>query len=513
MSQTLIDILKKEIAGSVIDPKLEQFGTVTEVGDGIATITGLSGALSQEILTITTKSGAVDALAFSLQENSIGAVILGDDQKVRAGDEVRSTGRVLSVDCGPELIGRVIDPLGNPLDGKGAIFTNGSDKTYLLEKRAPGVLTRESVKVPLHTGTKSIDAMIPIGRGQRELIIGDRQTGKTTIAIDTILNQGKDAGLPGQGRPPVTCIYVAIGQKQSKIATIVETLRQAGALEYTVVVAASASSKASMQYLAPFAGCAIGEYFMDQGKDALIVYDDLSKHADSYRELSLLLRRPPGREAYPGDIFYLHSRLLERSARLNAEYGGGSLTALPIIETKLGDVSAYVPTNVISITDGQIYLEADLFYKGIRPAVNAGISVSRVGSSAQTKAMKKVASKLRLELAQFRELQAFSQFASDLDTHTQKQLQRGELLTEMLKQTDGEPKPFEEEVAIIFAATNGLLDGVAISEIRLFETNVINYLKKMAPTALETIKTTGELSDDTIKALTEAINRFKNDHR
>ncbi len=503
MTHDLIENLKREIAAAKTDPKLEQFGSVVEVGDGIATIIGLSGALSQEILSIQTKTGPVAALAFNLNEDSIGAVILGDSLAVRAGDEVKTTGEVLSIPVSEKLLGRVVDPLGRPLDGKGEI--GGDLKKYPLEKRAPGVLTREAIKVPLHTGTKSVDAMIPVGRGQRELIIGDRQTGKTTIAIDTIINQGRDTlSKDGQaGRPQVYCIYVAIGQKQSKIANLIAKLEAAGAMKYSVVVSAPASAPAAMQYLAPFAGCAIGEYFMDQGKDALVVYDDLSKQADSYRELSLLLRRPPGREAYPGDVFYLHSRLLERAGRLNKEYGGGSLTALPIIETKLGDVSAYVPTNVISITDGQIYLEADLFYKGIRPAVNVGISVSRVGSSAQTKAMKKVASKLRLELAQFRELQAFSQFASDLDAHTQKQLKRGELLSEMLKQTDGKPVPFEEAVIIIFAATSGLMDNLPLTDIKKAEAKFIDYVKKTSPATIEAVRSGNEMSDETKEELTK----------
>ncbi|KKU86068.1 MAG: ATP synthase subunit alpha, partial [Parcubacteria group bacterium GW2011_GWA2_47_9] len=413
----IIEKLKRDIVGFEDKAEFADVGIVTEVGDGIAKISGLRNALSQEILLVEASSGVLPAVAFNLEESSIGAVILGEAEGVAVGNRVKKSGKVLSLKAGDELLGRVIDPLGEPLDGKGVVFKDVSKvKDYPLERKAPSVLERESVSAPVHTGIKSIDAMIPIGRGQRELIIGDRQTGKTAIALDAILNQKQDA--EGTGRKQVICIYVAVGQKNSKIAKIVKMLEENEAIKYTIVVSAPASSPASMQFLAPFAGCAIGEYFMDLGRDALIIYDDLSKHADSYRQLSLLLRRPPGREAYPGDIFYLHARLLERAAKLSKEKGGGSLTALPIIETKLGDVSAYVPTNVISITDGQIYLGSNLFYQGVRPAINAGLSVSRVGSAAQTKAMKKVAGKLRLELAQFRELQAFVQFASDLDENT-----------------------------------------------------------------------------------------------
>src|SRR3989344_3586744 len=445
MSYEIIEKLKKEIASYKDDVKMEHVGMVTEVGDGIAKISGLSRALSQELLNIETHEGDISAIAFSLEESFIGAVVLGDAQKIKVGDRVKQTGKVVSIKVGPELLGRVVDPLGNPLDNKGVIYGDESKaKDYPLERSAPSVVARESVNTPLHTGIKAIDAMIPIGRGQRELIIGDRQTGKTAIVMDTILNQLQDT----RNKRQVVCIYVAVGQKNSKVAKIVKTLEEKGALQYTVIVSAPASSPASVQYLAPFAGCAIGEYFMDNGQDALVIYDDLSKHADAYRQLSLLLRRPPGREAYPGDVFYLHARLLERAAKLNQELGGGSLTALPIIETQLGDVSAYIPTNVISITDGQIYLESDLFYKGLRPAVNAGLSVSRVGSSAQTKAMKKVAGRLRLELAQFRELQAFVQFASDLDENTKNQIARGQRLTEILKQVDNDPIPFEKQVII-----------------------------------------------------------------
>ncbi|MBI2055510.1 MAG: F0F1 ATP synthase subunit alpha [Candidatus Sungbacteria bacterium] len=506
MSYELVEKLKKEIETFRDEAAFEDVGVVSEAGDGIAKISGLARALSQELLTIETSSGDVIALTANLEENFIGAIILGEASAVKVGDRVKKTGRVLSIKAGEELIGRVVNPLGKPLDGKGVIFKDESRvKDYPLEKKAPSVIAREPVKTPMHTGIKAIDAMIPIGRGQRELVIGDRQTGKTALALDAILNQGRD-----KGRAQVVCIYVAIGQKNSKVAKIVKLLEEAGALEYTIIVSAPASSPASLQYLAPFAGCAVGEYFMDQGKDALVIYDDLSKHADAYRELSLLLRRPPGREAYPGDIFYLHSRLLERAAKLNAENGGGSLTALPIIETKLGDVSAYIPTNVISITDGQIYLESNLFYQGVRPAVNVGLSVSRVGSSAQTKAMKKVASRLRLELAQFRELAAFVQFASDLDENTREKIKRGGLLTEVLKQGDGEPIPFEKQVVILYAALNGFLDDVAPEKIKSFEEKFIDYLEKRRQSdILKPIGETGELADKTEGHLKTAIQEFK----
>ena len=516
MSYEIVEKLKREIAGFRDEPLREHVGIVTEAGDGIAKIAGLSEALSQELVTIETVSGDVSALAANLEEDFIGAIILGSADAVRVGDRVKKTGTVLSIPVGKELIGRVVDPLGEPLDGKGVIFENReSVKRNRLERNAPSVVMRESVKTPLHTGVKAIDAMIPIGRGQRELIIGDRQTGKTAIAIDAILNQKQDrAASPDAvakgGRRGVTCIYVAIGQKNSKVAKIVKLLGDQGALSHTVVVSAPASSPASMQYLAPFAGAAIGEYFRDAGEDALVIYDDLSKHADAYRELSLLLRRPPGREAYPGDIFYLHARLLERAAKLDQERGGGSLTALPIIETKLNDVSAYIPTNVISITDGQIYLESNLFFQGIRPAVNVGLSVSRVGSAAQTKAMKKVASRLRLELAQFRELAAFAQFASDLDESTRKRIRRGELLTEILKQNDIEPVPFERQVVAIYAAINGHLDGIAVADVKAFEAKFIDYLeKRYRETILRPIAETGEFAEAVEGKLKQAIEECK----
>ncbi|TSC82690.1 MAG: F-type H+-transporting ATPase subunit alpha [Parcubacteria group bacterium Gr01-1014_20] len=513
MAYDIIEKLKKEIENFKHEAELENVGIIIEASDGIAKISGLSNALSQEILIIETETGDVSCLVSNLEESSIGSIILGNFEKVKIGDRVRQTGQVLSIEVGEEIIGRVVDPLGKPLDNKGVIFSAKSgpapvgknSENYPLEKTAPSVVDRESVRTPVHTGIKAIDSMIPIGRGQRELIIGDRGTGKTAVALDTILNQAKDAG-----RSQVVCVYVAIGQKNSKIAKIVKILEDAGAMKYTVIVSAPASAPAALQYLAPFAGCAIGEYFMDKGKDALVIYDDLSKHAQSYRELSLLLRRPPGREAYPGDIFYLHSRLLERAAKLSKEKGSGSLTALPIIETQLGDVSAYIPTNVISITDGQIYLESNLFNQGLRPAVNVGLSVSRVGSSAQTKAMKKVAGRLRLELAQFRELQAFVQFASDLDENTKKKIERGERLTELLKQSDREPVSFEKEVVVLYAGINGFMDDVPKNRIKEFETKFVDFLEKMhKEKIIGTIQKSNELNEETEKNLAAALKEFK----
>lgn len=478
MSYEIIEKLKKEIAGYKDEPKWQDTGEVIEIGDGIVKVSGLRNAISQELLRVEAHNGEeYMALALNLEEETIGALVLGEYKNIQSGDTVRSTGTVLSLEVGPEIKGRVVDPLGNPVDGKGPLFSSGAAKNekkrMLLEERAPSVVDRESVNTPLHTGIKAIDAMIPIGRGQRELIIGDRQTGKTAIALDVIINQQKE-----RGEPPV-CIYVAIGQKESKVARMAEVLKEHGAMDYTVVVSAPASSSAAFWYLAPFAGCAIGEYFRDAGKDAVIIYDDLSKHAWAYRQISLLLRRPPGREAYPGDVFYLHSRLLERAAKLSKEKGGGSLTALPIIETQLGDVTAYIPTNVISITDGQIYLEADLFNKGMRPAINAGLSVSRVGSAAQTKAMKKVAGKLRLALAQFRELQSFVQFASDVDEETRARIQEGRIMTELLKQDDLSPIPFERQAALFYAAINGYLSKLRPEDIQTFEAAFTEHLEKL----------------------------------
>lgn len=488
------------------DIRAEKIGVVTESGDGIARIDGLADAAAQEMIIIETSKGETPAIVFNLEEDSIGAIILGDANRVKEGDIARQTERALSLRVGDSLIGRVIDPLGNPLDGRGPLFSEKAKEIYYpIERPAPSVIEREPVHVPLHTGIKAIDGMIPIGRGQRELIIGDRQTGKTSIATDIIIHQGRE-----RHSPPPICIYVAIGQKASAIAKLVALLREYEALSYSIVVVASASSSAALRYLAPYAGCAIGEFFMHKGRDALVVYDDLTKHAWAYRELSLLLRRPPGREAYPGDIFYLHARLLERAAKLNGENGGGSLTALPVIETQLGDVSAYIPTNVISITDGQIYLESELFYQGVRPAVNVGLSVSRVGSAAQTKAMKKVAGQLRLELAQFRELAAFVQFASELDESTRKRIEHGRALTELLKQSEHDPMPFEKQTALIFAGTQGYFDDIPPEEITKKGIAFLDYLEKMhKEDILETISQSGELSAETEDLLRAAITEWK----
>jgi len=505
MSFDIIQKLKKEIEGIKPDVQMEEFGEVIDIADGICKISGLYGALSQEILEIETEKGKRRALALNLEEDTIGALVIDDFTDIKTGDKVKGTKQILSIEVGDELLGRVIDPLGNPLDGKGSIFnSNSKTKKYFLENKAPGVLDRESVNTPLHTGIKAIDAMIPIGRGQRELIIGDRQTGKTAIAIDTIINQQFDT----ETRKPVKCIYVAIGQKESKIAKIIQTLEDYGALKYTVVVVASAGDPAARLYIAPFAGCAIGEYFRDKGDDALVIYDDLSKHAVSYREISLLLRRPPGREAYPGDIFYLHSRLLERAAKLSKEKGGGSLTALPIIETQLGDVTAYIPTNVISITDGQIYLESDLFYQGIRPAVNVGLSVSRVGGAAQTKAIKRIVGGLRYTLAQFRELQAFVQFASDVDEATRQKIDRGQKMVEILKQDDLSPIPFEKQAVVFYAVLNNYFEKVELNKIKEIEKNLLDYISKFHNDILENIRKTNELTPENEAKLKEALGHF-----
>jgi len=489
----IIDALKGALENFHVEAKQEEVGTVTSVGDGTARMTGLTNAKASEMLEFP---GGVMGVALNLEEDGVGAVILGNASKIKEGDTVKSTGRILSVPISDDVIGRVLDPLGNPVDGKGKI--NAKD-FFPIEKIAPGVMTRKSVSVPLQTGIKAIDSMIPIGRGQRELIIGDRQTGKTAIAIDTIINQ------KGLG---VKCIYVAIGQKESKIAKIVAKLEAAGAMEYTTVVIAGASDPAALSYIAPFTGCTIGEYFMAKGEDALVIYDDLSKQAWAYREISLLLRRPPGREAYPGDVFYLHSRLLERAARLNEENGGGSLTALPIIETQAGDVSAYIPTNVISITDGQIYLETDLFYRGIRPALNVGLSVSRVGSAAQTKAMKKVAGKLRLDLAQFRELEAFAQFAADLDEGTRAQIDLGRRTTEILKQAQYQPMPVELQVAVLYAVTNGHLNHIDVDKVTEWESAFNTYMNGAGVSVLDSIRTEQKLTDEILEALKKAIADF-----
>jgi len=494
MNDQLIQNLKEKIKDFNAEVKVEKVGTVIEVGDGIARISGLSEVAASEMLEF---EGGVSGVALNLERDMVGAIIFGDFQKIQPGQVVRSTGRILSVPVGQGVVGRVVDALGNPLDGKGDIKQAAF---YPVEKIAPGVVSREAVRQPLQTGIKAIDAMIPIGRGQRELIIGDRQTGKTAIAIDTIINQkGQD----------VICIYVAIGQKESKVARIFGELEKRGAMEYSVVVSAGASDPAAMSYIAPYAGVAMGEYFMDQGKDVLIIYDDLSKHAVAYREISLLLRRPPGREAYPGDVFYLHSRLLERAAKLNKDFGGGSITALPIIETQAGDVSAYIPTNVISITDGQIFLESDLFYQGIRPALNVGISVSRVGSSAQTKAMKKVAGKLRLAMAQYRELAAFAQFGSDLDEQTRKQIELGRRTQEILKQAQYMPMLMEHQVAIIYAVTNGYLNEVEPEKVKDFEEQFHKFFDTQAKEVIDEIRNTKDLGPETEEKLKKAIQAFK----
>jgi F-type H+/Na+-transporting ATPase subunit alpha len=498
-AEEITSIIKQQIQSFGAETATVNVGTVIEAGDGIARINGLSGALNGELIEFPLASGnSVYGIALNLEEDTVSVVVVGDFTGIVEGGEARTTGRVVEVPVGPELIGRVVNPLGEPIDGKGPI---AATRTRPVERIAPNVVTRKAVTVPVQTGIKAIDAMIPIGRGQRQLIIGDRSTGKSAIGIDTIINQkGGD----------LICIYVAIGQKASKVAQLVATLEQNGAMEHTIVVVASASDSAALQYLAPYAGCAMGEEFMEQGKDALIIYDDLSKHAWAYREMSLLLRRPPGREAYPGDVFYLHSRLLERAARVADEYGGGSLTALPIIETQAGDVSAYIPTNVISITDGQIYLEADLFNAGQRPAVNAGISVSRVGFSAATKALKSVGSRIRLDLTQFREVQAFAQFGtSDLDPATRRQLERGQRVVEVLKQPQYQPLSVAQQVAIIYAVNNGFLDDVPVNKVRAFEQAYLGFLASNHPEIMQAIETKKELTDDVAEALSKATGEFK----
>lgn len=516
MDSVLIEKLRKEIENFEPETKAEKIGRVVRAGDGVAEIEGLSDVMMSEMVLFLGGEDksledslddvtAVYGLVLNLEEENVRAIILGDSARVGEGMVVKRTGKVLSIPVGEAIVGRVVNPLGEPLDGRGKI---AADTFNPIEREAYGVIDRQSVNEPIHTGIKAIDAMIPIGRGQRELIIGDRFTGKTTIAVDTILNQKNE---PKEKRP--ICIYVAIGQKESKTARIVAELSARGAMEYTVIVTASASAPAALQYLAPFAGAAIGEYFMDQGRDALVIYDDLSKQAVAYRQLSLLLRRPPGREAYPGDIFYLHSRLLERAARLSKEKGGGSLTALPIIETQEGDISAYIPTNVISITDGQIFLESDLFNKGTRPAVNVGNSVSRVGSSAQTKAMKKVAGKIKLELAQFRELEAFMQFSSDLDADTKRRIGVGERLSELLKQGKNQPISFERQVVIIYAGINGYLDDVPVGKVLAFEESFLNYLDAQQPQLLATLKEKREITEEVEGALKVALDAFKVTHK
>jgi len=504
MSQEIIEKIKQSIEGHKDSTEWEEIGKVIEVGDGILKISGLFGVQAQEVLLVEAGDKKIKAVALNLEEDSVGALVLGDAVEIKSGQTVKRTKQLLSIPVGEQLLGRVVDPLGNPIDGKGPLFSDKDKIQYnFLENDAPNVIDREGVNYPLHTGIKAIDAMIPVGRGQRELIIGDRGTGKTAIVLDAIINQLKE---PKESRP--VCIYVAVGQKESKVAKIVETLKNNGAFEYSVVVSASASSPASYWYLAPFAGAAIGEYFRDKGKDALVIYDDLSKHAWAYRQISLLLRRPPGREAYPGDVFYLHSRLLERAAKLSKAKGGGSLTALPIIETQLGDVTAYIPTNVISITDGQIYLESDLFYQGTRPAVNVGLSVSRVGGSAQTKAMKKVAGKLRLELAQFRELQTFVQFASDVDETTKQRINKGRIITEILKQADLEPIPFENQVLVLYAALNGYFNNFPAEKIQEIEKKFFEYVGNLHKDLTEKIKKERAISDETEAEMKKVIEKF-----
>jgi F-type H+-transporting ATPase subunit alpha len=493
--QDIVSVIKQQIEQFGAAATMVDVGTVIEVGDGIARIHGLAAAKYNELLQFPNE---IMGIAMNLEENSVAAVILGDYTGIKEGDEVRCTGRIAEVPVGDALIGRVVDPLGRPLDGKGAIK---SDKVRPIERVAPNVALRQKVNSPVQTGIKAVDSLIPIGRGQRELIIGDRSTGKTAITLDTIINQkGGD----------LICIYVAIGQKASKVARVVATLEEYGAMAHTVVVAANASDSVALQYLAPYSGCAIGEEFMERGGDALVVYDDLSKHAWAYRQLSLLLRRPPGREAYPGDVFYLHSRLLERAAKYDDEHGGGSLTALPIIETQAGDMSAYIPTNVISITDGQMYLETDLFNAGQRPALNVGLSVSRVGGSAQTKAMRQVAGRLRMDLAQYREMAAFAQFGtSELDQATRDQLERGRRITEVLKQAQYSPMPMEKQVMILYAAINGYLDNIAVAQLAAFETNFHRFIEANHPEMGEAIAKEKDISAETEEALKVAIQEFK----
>jgi F-type H+-transporting ATPase subunit alpha len=494
-SQEIAAIIRQQILQADITTQPVNVGTVIEVGDGIARIYGLSGVMASELLEFP---GGTMGMALNLEEDSVGAVILGPFEHIKEGDEVRSTGRIVQVPVGEALLGRVVNALGQPIDGKGPI---NATEYSVVEKIAPGVVRRQEVNVPLQTGIKAIDSMIPIGRGQRELIIGDRQTGKSALVLDTIINQ-RDTG--------VKCIYVAIGQKESKIAQVVATLEEYGAMDHTTVVVASAADPAPMQYLAPFAGCTMGEYFRDRGQDALVVYDDLSKHAVAYRQMSLLLRRPPGREAYPGDVFYLHSRLLERAARLADQYGGGSLTALPIIETQLGDYSAYIPTNVISITDGQIYLEPDLFYAGIRPALNVGLSVSRVGGKAQLRCMRQVAGRLRLDLAQYRELAAFAQFASELDRVTRQRIERGRRITEVLKQPQYAPMPVEQQVMILYAVTNGYMDEIPVDDIQRYEAEFHRFMQQVHPEIGQDIREKKEITPETEQKLIAAIQEFTN---
>ncbi len=503
----ILQELESEIGGLKTAVAKSNVGVVRETGDGVAKIEGLTEVMLNEMIEFP---GGRYGIALNLEETEVGCVLLGDGLDVKEGDEAKTTGRLLSVPVGKELLGRVVDVIGDPLDGKGEIKAT---ETYPVEKIAPGIIKRKGVSQPVQTGIMSVDAMIPIGRGQRELIIGDRSTGKTTIAVDTIISQARQNKAAEEGKlkdhRPLYCIYVAVGQKQSNIARTIKVLEDAGALEYTIVVSASASDSATAQYLAPYAGCAMGEWFMDNNMDALIVYDDLSKQAVAYRQLALVLRRPSGREAYPGDVFYLHSRLLERSARLSEEAGGGSLTALPIIETQAGDVSAYIPTNVISITDGQIFLETDLFYQGIRPAISVGLSVSRVGSAAQTKAIKKVSGTTKLDLAQFRELQAFAQFGSDLDEATKAKIERGQRIVELFKQNQYNPLSLEMEAALMWAMQNGYLDDVDVEEVKAFQGRLEEYLSTRKESLLGKIRDEKVLTDDIVSELKTALDDFK----
>jgi F-type H+-transporting ATPase subunit alpha len=507
----ILQELESEIAALKTSVSKSNVGIVREIGDGVAKVEGLSDVMLNEMVEFP---GGLYGLALNLEETEVGCILLGDGLHVKEGDEVKATGRLLSVPVGKEMLGRVVNSLGQPVDGKGEIKTT---TTYPVEKIAPGIIPRQSVSVPVQTGILPIDAMIPIGRGQRELIIGDRSTGKTTVAIDTIISQARQNRAAEEGtlknHKPLYCIYVVIGQKLANVARTIATLEAEGAMEYTIVVVASASDSATNQYIAPYAGCAMGEWFMDNGMDALIVYDDLSKHAVAYRQVSLVLRRPSGREAYPGDVFYLHSRLLERAARLNEANGGGSLTALPIIETQAGDVSAYIPTNVISITDGQIYLETDLFYQGIRPAISVGLSVSRVGSAAQTKAIKKVSGTTKLDLAQFRELQAFAQFGSDLDEKTKSQIERGQRIVELFKQTQYQPLPMEVEVAILWAMQNGYFDNVPVKSIKDCQAKMQEFLTSRKEAILAKIRDEKALSDGIVSDLKQAIEDFKSGYK
>ncbi|MCL6677758.1 F0F1 ATP synthase subunit alpha [Sphingomonas sp. RG327] len=494
-------VIRDQIANFAADEEVAEVGTVLSVGDGIARIYGLDNVQAGEMVEF---ENGVKGMALNLEADNVGVVIFGSDEDIREGSSAKRTGTIVDVPIGKGLLGRVVDALGNPIDGKGPIQSTERSR---VEVKAPGIIPRKSVHEPVQTGLKALDALVPIGRGQRELIIGDRQTGKTAVAIDAFINQ-KNINASGDESQKLYCIYVAIGQKRSTVAQIVRQLEENGAMDYTIVVAATASEPAPLQFLAPYAGCAMGEYFRDNGMHAVIVYDDLSKQAVAYRQMSLLLRRPPGREAYPGDVFYLHSRLLERAAKMNEDNGSGSLTALPIIETQAGDVSAYIPTNVISITDGQIFLETDLFYQGVRPAINVGLSVSRVGSAAQTKAMKKVAGSIKLELAQYREMAAFAQFGSDLDASTQKLLARGARLTELLKQPQFSPMPVEEQVASIYAGTNGFIDTIDVAAVTRYEAAMLSFLRSEHPEILKTIRDTKTLDDDTAAKLRDALTGF-----